>query len=233
MRPIPSFILWPVRFALVLYFVLATVILAGRYWVLPNLDHWRPLIERQVSQALGSDVSIGSVHANWSGLNPSFELKQIEIKNTAGQTVFSLPDVGAQLEWSSVLRGQLRFTTLRARGLDLDVRRDRLGNIWLMAQLLETSADDSPPSANHPFAAWLLQQGQIVLDGARLQWVDEMRDAPPLVLDNVGLQFLKVGQGYQARLQLDAPAALAGSLDLSARFSYVDTTLELTDPDAW
>lgn len=232
MRHIPSYFLWLGRAALVAYFLLAALILAGRYWVLPNIDQWRPLIQQQLSAALGSQVELGQVNANWSGLDPTFSLGNIVIKNAAGQVVFSLPHVGARLKWASLLQGQVRFKSLTAAGLELDVRRDGDGSLWLMGQPLETSQDASS-SSSHPLAAWLLQQDHILLDNASLRWRDEMRDAPALALENIDLQFVREREGYAARLTLNAPAALAGELELSARVQYSDTRLELTDPHAW
>lgn len=233
-RQIPSLLRWPVCVALVLYFALAALILVGRYWVLPTIDQWRPLIERQLSGALGSQVTLGRVSANWSGLNPSLDLSDIVVKNAVGQTVFTLPRIGARLEWSSLLRGEIRFTTVQARDLELDVRRDTQGKIWLMGQPLESAdASQVAPTSAHPLAAWLLQQEHIAIDDARLRWRDEMRDAPALVLDDIDMQFVREAGGYRARLQLKAPAALAGALDLAAQFEYVDASRELTDPSAW
>ncbi|NLZ11861.1 MAG: hypothetical protein GX086_11080, partial [Alcaligenaceae bacterium] len=63
MRQIPTLLLWPGRVALVLYFALAALILVGRYWVLPTIDQWRPLIEQKLSGALGSQVTLGQVSA--------------------------------------------------------------------------------------------------------------------------------------------------------------------------
>jgi len=233
-RQIPSLLRWPVRVALVVYFALAAVILAGRYWVLPAIDQWRPQIERQLSGALGSEVTLGQVKANWSGLNPSLDLSDVVVKNPAGLTVFTLPKIGAQLKWSSLLRGDIRFTIVQAHDLELDVRRDARGKIWLMGQPLQT-ADDSRASSTsaHPLAAWLLQQDHIVIDNARLRWRDEMRDAPALALDDINIRFVREDGGYKARLQLQAPASLAGVLDLAVRFRQVDASRELTDPAGW
>ncbi|NLZ10048.1 MAG: TIGR02099 family protein [Alcaligenaceae bacterium] len=234
MRQIPTLLLWSGRVALALYFALAALILIGRYWVLPTIDQWRPLIEQKLSGALGSQVTLGQVSANWKGLNPSLDLSDIVVKNPAGQPVFSLPRVAAQLAWSSLMRGEIRFTTLQAQGLELDVRRDAQGKIWLMGQPLETGADtQTAATSRHPLAAWLLEQDHIVIEDAGLRWRDEMRDAPALVLDDIDIQFVRDAQGYRASLQLKAPAALAGTLDLAAQLAYVDTSLELTDPDAW
>lgn len=232
MRQIYPYIRWLGRTALVLYFVLAALVLGVRYWVLPNIDTWRPYLEQQLSGALGSPVTLGKVSASWSGLNPSLQVEQLAVNNAQGRQVFSLPQVSAQLHWMGLLSGQIRLLGLEATGLVLDIRRATDGRIWLMGQPLEAD-DTQTPDTPHPFAQWLLAQQYIALDHATLRWRDEMRDGRPLVLDDVTLQFMKAGQGYQASLTLNAPAAVAGSLSLSADIQYEDQTLEITDPDAW
>ncbi|MBC2768386.1 YhdP family protein [Pusillimonas minor] len=232
MRQIYPYIRWLGRTALVLYFVLAALVLGVRYWVLPNIDTWRPYLEQQLSGALGSPVTLGKVSASWSGLNPSLQVEQLAVNNAQGRQVFSLPQVSAQLHWLGLLSGQVRLLGLEATGLVLDIRRATDGRIWLMGQPLEAE-DTHAPDTPHPFAQWLLAQQYIALDHATLRWRDEMRDGRPLALDDVTLQFLKVGQGYQASLTLNAPAALAESLSLSANIQYEDQTLEITDPGAW
>lgn len=232
MRQIQFHFRWLGRVALVLFFILAMFVLGVRYWVLPNINDWRPQIQQQLSKALGSQVVLGRVKANWSGLNPTLQLNDITVSNALGQQVFSLPQVNAQLQWWGVLQGKVRLTSLEARGLALDVRRASDGTIWVMGQPLETD-DPTAVDANHPLAHWLLQQKHISLDDAQLRWRDEMRQASNLELDNIKLQFMKVGDRYQALLQLKTPAALASSLEVAGEIRNVDASLEITDPNAW
>ena len=67
----------------IIYALVAAVVLVGaaiiglRYWLLPNIDNYRPLIEAQLSQRLGNRVAIGQIAAQWDGLRPRLELRNL------------------------------------------------------------------------------------------------------------------------------------------------------------
>ena len=77
--------------ALAVYGVAAIGLLGLRYWVLPRVDQWRPQIEAYASQALGAQVSIGAIQANWQGLNPRLDLASVQVHDGAADAVLTLP----------------------------------------------------------------------------------------------------------------------------------------------
>src|SRR3546814_9840210 len=104
-----------------------------RYWVLPNIDQWRPYIATELSQALDAQVSLGSVKAQWDGIDPSFQLTDVDLTNRQGRKLLHLPELRAELSWRSIFTGMLQFGLIEANGMDVPVRRDsnrRVGKEW-------------------------------------------------------------------------------------------------------
>src|SRR3546814_11236614 len=64
------------KIALLIYFLLAAGFLGIRYWVLPNIDDWRPQISQALSSTLDTDVSLGKIKAEWTGLNPRNAIRE-------------------------------------------------------------------------------------------------------------------------------------------------------------
>src|SRR5690606_4834866 len=65
------------KIALTAYFLAAILFLGMRYWVLPNIDTWRPQLERQLSAALSTPVTVGHIGADWNGPIPRFDMSDV------------------------------------------------------------------------------------------------------------------------------------------------------------
>lgn len=212
--------LWPVlahpltRYAGGLLFVLwlgfAVLVTALRFVVLPQVGDYQPQIERAASEALGQPVSIGRIEARWRGLNPDLILNDVRISDRQGQPAFALQQVDAVLSWTTLLRGRLALSLLAVEGPVLHVRRETSGRISIAGIEADDSGDD--PAA----LRWVLEQSHIRIRNATIVWEDRLRDAPPLILED--LQFGLDNRGRHHRLGLTAvpPAALASRLDLRA-----------------
>jgi uncharacterized protein YhdP len=112
------------RGLLLLYFAFVLLVLALRYLILPNIENYRPEIERQLSEALGLSVAIGGIEASWQGLNPDLILSDVRIADAQGQPALAFTRVESVLSWSSLPRMQLRLRLLRLDEPTLHLRRD-------------------------------------------------------------------------------------------------------------
>ncbi len=135
---VTRFLCWS---ALAVYVVAAVVLLGLRYWVLPNIDQWRPRIEAYASEALGARVEIGRLQADWRGLNPRLKLTALSIYDQQPEPVLTLPSVSAVLGWRSVLLLSPSLLSLRIDGPELRVRRDAGDRLWVHAHVDESLAD--------------------------------------------------------------------------------------------
>lgn len=207
------------RGALILYFALALSILAVRYWALPHIDDWRPRIASQISTLLDINVSLGPMQAEWKGLNPSFALTDVRLTDHKGRLLLALPQVDAVLSWRSLFALSPLFLSLDAKGADLSLRRDRGGGYWLMGQPVDVQAGrEAKTDSSDTFIRWLAAQRNIVFRDAVLRWNDEMRGAPPLVLEGVTLRLASEGSEHRLALAAAPPPRLGDALDVRGTF---------------
>ena len=181
-----------------------------QWGILPRLDEWRPQIEAQATRALGLGVQIGRLSARSSGWVPAFELDDVVLRDRLGREALRLPRVAVALSVPSLLALRLRFEQLLMDGARLEVRRDAQGR-WHVAGL---DVENSSAAVDEGQAAdWLFSQTEMIIRGGVLRWVDELRGAPPLQLDDVLLVLRNPGLRHELRLDATPPA------DWGRRFS--------------
>jgi uncharacterized protein YhdP len=181
-----EFLAWAV------FFACAALVLALRLWLLPDIERYRGEIVAGVSRAVGQPVSIGAIQAGWSGLHPHVNLSDVRIRDLAGREVLALPKV------------ELRLGSLVIDGLRVQVRRDVRGNLHIAGrQLGEGTA----------FSQWALEQDEVVLRNAEIEWLDELRGAPPLALSSLNLRLQNAGDQHAIGLTAQPPPELGSALD--------------------
>jgi uncharacterized protein YhdP len=149
-----------VRALWLLYFAFVLLVLALRYLILPNIESYRPAIERQLSQVLGLSVGIGRIEASWQGINPDLILSDVRIADALGQPALSFTRVESILSWSSLPRRQLRLRLLRITEPKLHLRRDGDGRLFVAGIAI------AEPDSDSGFADWVLAQKRIRINGA-------------------------------------------------------------------
>ena len=183
------------------------LVLALRYLVLPSIGDYRERIEVAVSQAVGQTVRVGKIDAYWRGLNPELVLNDLSLLDSAGEAAFTLRQVDGVLSWESLWRGRLVLDLLVFERPVLHVRRDVQGRISVAGMASEGESDPA-------FLDWVLTQKRIRIHDASIVWEDALRQAPPLILED--LQFGLDNQGKMHRFGLSAapPAELAARIDV-------------------
>ncbi len=194
--------------ALAGYFAFAGLILTLRYSVLPNIERYRGDIEQLASRAIDLPVRIDGIVAGWDGLKPDLTLTGVRIDDAGGRPALAFSRVEAVLDWSSLLRRQLRLALLAVDEPVLHVRRDAAGGLTVGG--IPVGAGDGDPGV----ADWVLAQRRIRISGATLVWEDEARAAPPLILEDVNLALDNRGRQHRFGLTALPPAALAARIDL-------------------
>lgn len=190
-------------------FLFAAVILALRYWILPDIAAYRDDIARTLSRSVQQRVTIGSISANWAGLRPQLALSQVVVHDAKGRPALELPRVDATLSWRSAALLQVNFHALDIYRPVLTVRRDGRGGLTVAGIALNMDQQDAGG-----FSRWLLSQRDIEIHDARLVWNDEMRAAPALELNQLYLRMLNNGDRHRVGLRAVPPAALASPLDV-------------------
>jgi len=205
------------------YFVLGVAWLGLRHGVMPRIDQWRDTVAQQLSQSLGVPVELGAIQADWQGGAPRLTLRDVAMQDSTRDERLQLPYLRATVSWRSLLTRQLQFDRLEVLGLDVTIRRDAHGGLWVLDQALGQA--DAPSMAQiSPAAApalsapvlWLLSQERVDFSDITLRWIDEQRQAPPLLLHRATLQLRKRADAYQLALVASPPAALATALEVRA-----------------
>lgn len=202
--------------SLLAYFIAATTMLGVRYFALPHINEWRPEIEKHLSSALGTRVTMGEISANWSGLNPTLSLGNLRLHDReTGTQLLYVPDAFAVVSWRSLFKMDLRFRQLEINGVELSASRRKDGRLILAGSLLdEQSGDKLNLSTNTPAIRWLMQQGRILVRDATFRWDDQLRAAPELVIEGI---YFNINNGifrHQLRVSGSLPKELGSTVEL-------------------
>ena len=231
---------------LVAWIVFASIVIVLRYVVLPQVDHYRPDLERAASRLLGETVTIAAIDASWRGLQPSLALRDLRVVDRQGGETLHLPSVRATLSWQSLLLFEPRLASLEIDGPRLALRRDAEGQLFVAGFAIHRKAtpDDRP-------GEWLFAQDEIRIRGARIVWHDELIDDAPgfgivprvprvprvaredLVLSDVSFALARSGSRHRIALQATPPAALGAPLDVRAVIEHSSFARRLADPADW
>lgn len=210
-----------------LYVTLALAVLGTRYVLFPKADHYKPYIETQLSTLLGSRVELGHVNARWHRLNPHIELDQITLHDSQGDQVLTIPHLSGVISWRSLLTWSPQFISLHAQGIDVSVRRDAERRLWLLGRSMKgraptTQTDDVPMTVvGEQTMQWLASQPQIHAYDSTLRWIDDTRDAQPLILQNVSLKIRNTSPRHQFSLTARPMVDVGGSFDMRGNFTLV------------
>lgn len=199
------------------YFVFALLLLSLRHLVLPQIESYRPDIERLVSAVIERPVSIRSVDAYWVGLHPALTLKGLDIRDKEGRSALGLEQVEAELAWDSLLFAELRLSKLEILAPDLVIRRSKSGQFFVAGLEVnpESGEDSSLPD-------WILAQHRIVIRNAAISWIDEQRNVAPLELKKLDFQLDSRFGRHRFGLTAEPPTALAATLDIRGDFKGRD-----------
>jgi uncharacterized protein (TIGR02099 family) len=219
-----------VKAVLLAYFSFMLLFLALRWAVLPNIDMYKPDIERAASRALGNQVTIARVYASWRGLHPNLYLGDVSVRDRQGRTLLLLPSVSATLSWWSVVAAEPRFDSLEINRPELDMRRTPDGVFWVAGVRIDPNRKEAGSGGG---ADWLLRQREIVIREGRLSWTDELRAAPALALSDVTMVLQSRWTAHRFALRATPPSGVSGPLDLRARFSHPAFGARASDPSRW
>src|SRR5256885_245622 len=208
--------------AWIAFFVFATLLLALRFWLLPDIERYRGAIAAAIADSVGRPIKIGGIEAGWLGLHPRISLSDVQLYDHQGREVLVLPSIRNVVSWRSLLYGEIRLHSLAVDGPRLDVRRDADGALYVAGMKLAADGE-------RHFADWLLGQEEIVISNAEIEWRDEKRAAPPLALSALNLRLRNSGDQHSIGLTARPPEELGSSVELRAQLEGGSAT----DPAAW
>ncbi|MBA2412780.1 MAG: TIGR02099 family protein [Burkholderiaceae bacterium] len=201
-----------------LFFVSGAMLLVARYAMMPRVDELRPRIEQIASRALKTPVTIGLIEASWRGFNPHLELSDVRIAGDRTSGNLSLPRVEATVSWLSVLAWEPRFSLLRMEAPEIEVAR-LPGDRFSVGGIIFDSKDTGEDSRA---SDWILAQGELVIVGATIRYRDRRSSVATTAFElaHVNLQLENLFGSHLFGMQAQPTAAIAGPLDLRARFRH-------------
>src|SRR5216683_2474814 len=100
--------------AWIAFFVFATLVLALRFWLLPDIERYRGDIVAAIERSVGLPIKIAGIEAGWLGLRPQISLSDVHLYDHQGREVLALPSIRNVVSWRSLLYGQVRLHSLAA-----------------------------------------------------------------------------------------------------------------------
>ncbi len=174
---------WLITLLAVMLIVVVVVFGVLQFYVFPHINQYKDHIAKQLSISLQQPVSIRHIGVGWHALTPAITLGDVTLYDSAGRPALNLTQVNTRLSWTSVVLLSPTLVSLSIDHPNLVVRRNREGELFLAGISM---ADQGNPA----FANWLLSQRRIAVSHATVTWIDEARQAPPLLLNDLNLELL-------------------------------------------
>lgn len=179
--------------------------------IVPRIGELRPQIESRATQVLGVPVRIEAIMARSAGMIPSFELTNVTLHDTAGREVLRLPRVLATLSPASLWN--LGFEQIYIDQPVLSIRRAMDGKIFVAG--LDFSRNQATDSSA---IDWLLSQAEFAIHNGSIEWTDEMRAVPALMLKQVEFVMRKNLRLHSARMDATPPPEWGERFTARAKF---------------
>lgn len=215
--------------ALVLALVLAAAAAALRFWIVPQIDTYRPALERAASRVVQAPVRIDALSAEWQGWQPHLRAQGVRVLDEAGQAALDVREVQAALSWRSLLHWQPEFSYLDAAGITLAVRRESETR-WHVAGRQIALGRREGRLLDRPAMQWLLRQRSVQVRDVKVELADEVGVYPAITLTggSAALQHDLLGD-TRFSIQATPPDGFGQALTLRGELRR-DAVLE---PAAW
>ena len=217
-----------VKLLLIAYFFFCTLILVLKYAVLPNVSLYKTDIEQFASQKIGRSITIESIKASWEGLNPRFVLSNIDIQDKAGESALKLPKINATISWWSFVVFNIRFANIEIVQPSLQMQRDINGKIFIAGFPIENNSSNDESGLT-----WVLAQREILIRQGKISWLDNKKNAPQLVLNNLNFLLKNQWRQHQFALKATPPIHIAAPIDVRGDFKESIFTLKKTQLSHW
>ncbi len=196
--------------------LMAGVVAATRFWVVPNADEFRPRVIEALSRLTKQRVAIGGLSADWNGWSPEFRIARLQILDERGRTLLELPEVETTLSWRSLLAFEPRLSSLTVRNPRVLVRRTTENQLTLAG--IDVNLADTTPS--DPVALeWLLRQRYVQIANGEIEWHDEWRNLAPLRLRDVNVRLINDGAHHRIGLSATPSAEVGSPIQFRSEFS--------------
>jgi uncharacterized protein YhdP len=200
---------------LIVYFAFALLYLGTRYWLMPNIDDYRPRIEAAASKVLKTKVLVDRIETDWRGINPHLRLMNVRVFDATDNLAIALPQLEATLSWTSAATLEPRFASIAVVAPEIEVRR-LAGNRFAIAGFVLDA--EAPVSEDGGALDWVLAQRRIAIRDLRLRYIDESTHAEPVQFEEGDLEYRRGLLTHRLAIRARPPSDLAGKLDIRLEF---------------
>ncbi len=196
--------------------------LAVRFGLAPNIDHFRPQLEQRLSRETGQQVSVQELAIDWAGLVPRLRLKNLHIADDQAQPLLTVGEAFASADWKQALHLRLEPDSVEIRDIHLNVTRDRMGRIWMLGRRLDSDNVNSTPAAVdaanvnlEPISDLLQALPSLTVLNGSVGWNDATRaQAGPFTLTDFTLQLRRNGGKRILSASARLPAGVGQSIQV-------------------
>ena len=190
---------------------LGAAALTGLRLVLPELEHYRPEIERWASRVTERQVAFESIDAHWRGWTPVFRLNGVRLAGggaagTGGtDDAIRLDSLSFSIDPLESLRtGALQPREVTASGASLAVVR-RTDGSFSVQQLGELAPAGS--GTGDRLAKWVSSQPRISLFASRIVWIEQRLGTTAVPLNGLTLHLEHAGDRHRVSGSFEPPRA--------------------------
>ncbi|KQT34199.1 YhdP family protein [Methylophilus sp. Leaf414] len=218
---------WLLTLLIVILVVLAGMIAVIQFYVFPHIDDYKDRIAQKLSQSMKQEVTIAHIGIRWRGLAPQVSLGDVTIFDTQKRPALELSRITTRLSWSSLVLLSPSLISLRIDAPNLIIRRTADGELFLAGISMSGKGDPA-------FSNWLLEQRRIKITHATVTWVDEQRQAPPLLLEDLNIEILTpVWQRLLNRHTVHMDSLVSNGTKQRITLDSVLVGDDVTKPEAW
>lgn len=213
---------WTGWSATVLALSLGCAYLVLRHAIWPDIDRWRPQIERLLSQVVDAPVSIGELQSGFDGLRPSLRARAIRV-GSGDDVPLTIEQASAVVSLRSLLTGSPSLVTLEVERPVIRVERLERRRFAIAGALV----DFDRPGRSAELALVLASRAFSVRN-ARFDWRDRLGSEPMVI---AGVDLHSASDGGHHHLSLRAPAIGQGVQQLEIAFDF--KVAPGADPTDW
>ncbi|ACT48321.1 YhdP family protein [Methylotenera mobilis] len=163
--------------------IMVAVALTIHFWLMPNIGELKNQIASFASQSAKQKITIGDIQADWQGINPHLLLNNVDLFDAQDRVALKLKTIDVRLSWLSVPLLEPHLAELVIRDPALTIRRTTDGEIFVAG--ISMAGESNPDLAN-----WLLRQNKLAITNAKVLWLDELKHAPELSLNQLNVELL-------------------------------------------
>ena len=203
---ISNFIFW---LLVLLWSILIGFGLLFHFYLVPNIDRFRPHIESSISEHLGTKFEIGAIQSISNGFFPQLEFLDITNTDSSGRSQLHIKRAVASLSTPSVFR--LTLDQLLIENSKLTVLRKKDGHFEVAGIAIQPSSDSALIDS-------FFSIHDVIINHAQLIWQDELTQLEPTTFNDIDLSIKNGIRDHQFRLDATPPPVLSERINFRAQF---------------